>query len=107
VARIEALEAIGLALPDMQRQGCLIVATEIAVKYLAPSRPGDTLEILTWIREIRGARSVWVQEIRDVVSRRLVVTAEVVGAFVTDSGRPVRIAEDARGKLAALLVPGR
>ena len=41
-ARVEALEAVGLALPEMRRQGYLIVAAEINVKYLAPAYPGET-----------------------------------------------------------------
>ena len=104
-ARVEALEAVGLALPDIQRQGYLIVAAEIAVKYQAPAYPGETLEILTWIREIRGARSFWTQEIREATSQRLTVTAEVVGAFMTDAGRPIRVPAAFAEKLSALHVP--
>ena len=104
-ARVEALEAVGLPLPEMRRQGYLIVAVEIAVKYQAPAYPGETLEILTWIREIRGARSFWAQEIREVSSQRLTVTAEVTGAFMTDAGRPVRVPAAFAAKLAALHVP--
>lgn len=106
-ARVEALEAVGLALPDIRRQGYLIVAVDLAVKYHAPAYSGDTLEILTRIREIRGARSIWVQEIREATSRRLTVTAEVTGAFMLDGGRPVRVPAAFVEKLAALLVPGR
>ena len=104
-ARVEALEAVGLALPEMRRQGYLIVAVELAVKYHAPAYSGDMLEILTRIREIRGARSIWAQEIRDAISRRLTVTAEVTGAFMTDAGRPVRVPAAFVEKLAALHVP--
>ena len=75
VARIEALEALGLSLAEMQRQGYLILAVELSVKYLAPARSGEPLEIVTHVREIRGARSFWVQEIRDAGSQRLLVTA--------------------------------
>ena len=103
-ARVEALEAVGLSLPEMRRQGYLIVAVELAVEYHAPARPGDILEILTHIREIRGARSIWVQEIREVSSRRLAVTAEVTGAFMTEGGRPVRVPAAFVEKLSALHV---
>jgi YbgC/YbaW family acyl-CoA thioester hydrolase len=103
-ARVEALEAIGLALPDIRRQGYLIVAVDIAVKYHTPAYPGETLEVLTRIREIRGARSIWAQEIREVTSQRLTVTAEVTGAFMLESGRPVRIPAAFAEKLAALHV---
>jgi YbgC/YbaW family acyl-CoA thioester hydrolase len=104
-ARVEALEAVGLALHEIRRQGYLIVAAELAVKYHAPAYPGETLEILTRVREIRGARSIWAQEIRETASGRLTVTAEVVGAFMLESGRPVRVPAAFAEKLAALLVP--
>jgi YbgC/YbaW family acyl-CoA thioester hydrolase len=103
-ARVEALEAIGLALPEIRRQGYLIVATEINVKYLAPAYPGATLEIVTWIREMRGARSLWVQEIREAESQRLTVTAEITGAFMNDGGRPIRVPAAFAEKLSALHV---
>ena len=104
-ARVEALEAVGLPLPEMRRQGYLIVAAEINVKYLAPAYPGETLEIVTWIREIRGARSIWTQEIREAETQRLTVTAEITGAFMNDGGRPIRVPVAFAEKLSALHVP--
>jgi len=89
-ARIEALEALGLSLPEMRRQGYVIFAVELNVKYLAPARARDTL---------------WIQEIREAASRRLLVTAAVTGAFATEDGRPARAPESFREKLSALLVP--
>jgi len=105
VARIEALEALGLSLPEMRRQGYLIFAVDLSVKYLAPARAGDTLEIVTHIREIRGARSNWIQEIREAGTQRLLVTAEVTGAFATEAGRPARVPASFRERLSALCVP--
>ena len=104
VARIEALETLGLSLPDMRRQGYLILAADLSVKYLAPARSGDTLEIVTYVREIRGARSIWVQAIREATSQRPLVTAEVTGAFATEDGRPARVPASFREKLSALCV---
>lgn len=103
-ARIEALEAIGLSLAEMRRRGYLIVAVELAVKYHSPAYPGETLEIATSIRELRGARSIWRQEIREATSGRLTATAEVTGAFMTDSGKPVRTPAAFAEKLSALRV---
>ncbi len=105
-ARIEALESVGLGLRTMRERGYLIVAVELGVKYLAPARAGDVLEITTWIREIRGARSYWVQEVRDAASRRVVATAEVTGALVSEDGRPQRTPPEIRERLAAFLVTG-
>jgi acyl-CoA thioester hydrolase len=105
VGRVEALEALGLALPDMRRQGYLIVAVEIRVKFHSPARSGDELDILTHVREIGGSRTIWAQEIRDAPSQRLVVTGEVTGAFVAESGRPIRLPPTIRDQLAPLHVP--
>jgi YbgC/YbaW family acyl-CoA thioester hydrolase len=105
-ARVEALESVGLPLRDMRREGFLIVAVELTVKYHSPAGPGDTLEILTRIEEIRGARTVWSQEVRDAPTGRLVATAQVTGAFMTDAGRAVRVPAAYRDKLA-LLQPDR
>ena len=46
-ARIEALEAVGLPLGEMRRQGYIIVAADLAVKYHSPARSGEMLEIVT------------------------------------------------------------
>ena len=105
VARIEALDALGLSLGEMRKQGYLILAADLVVKYLAPARSGETLEITTYVREIRGARSIWIQEIREAESQRMLVTAEVTGAFATEDGRPARTPAAFRDKLLPLCVP--
>lgn len=102
-ARIEALEAVGLPLEAMRRQGLLIVAAALSIRYHAPARPGDTLEVTTRLAALRGARSVWTQEIRHTGSGRRVVTAEVTGAFMTEDGRPARVPEAFRERLSSLL----
>lgn len=104
-ARIEALEAVGLSLREMRRQGVIAVAADLSVKYHSPAGPGEPLEILTHVREMRGARTRWVQEIREATSQRLVVTAEVTGAFLTEAGRPVRAPETFHQRLSTLYVP--
>ena len=38
-------------------------------------------------------------------TQRLLVTAEVTGAFATEDGRPARVPASFREKLAALYVP--
>ncbi|HEV8440731.1 MAG TPA: thioesterase family protein [Methylomirabilota bacterium] len=103
--RVEALEAVGLSLREMRRQGFLIVAVDLSVKYHSPASPGETLEIATHIRELRGARTFWIQDIREANSQRLVVTAEVTGAFMTEAGRPVRAPDTFREGLSRLHVP--
>ena len=106
-ARIEALETIGLSLQEMRRRGVMAVAVDLCVKYLSPAGFGDTLEIVTHVSEIRGARTRWIQEIREASSGRLVATAVVTGAFLTTAGRPLRAPEEFRERLSVLHVPAR
>jgi acyl-CoA thioesterase FadM len=88
----------------MRRQGYLIVAVELVVRYHAPARAGEMLEVVTRIREIRWARTVWVQEICETTAQRLLVTAEVIGALMTEDGRPVRVPAAFVEKLSTLTV---
>ncbi|HEY3066839.1 MAG TPA: thioesterase family protein [Methylomirabilota bacterium] len=104
-ARVEALDALGLGLREMRRHGLMIVAAELTVKYHSPAGPSDVLEIVTHIRELRGARTLWVQEVRDAISGRLVASAEVTGAFMTDTGRPARAPALFHERLASLHIP--
>ena len=104
--RVEALESLGLSLEEMRKLGYLLVATDLSIRFLAPARSGDTLEILTHIRDIQGARTRWVQEARMVTDGRLLATAEVTGAFIAESGRPVRIPEAFRQRLSTLHLQG-
>lgn len=103
-ARVEALEAIGLSLPDMRRQGVIAVAAEISVKYHSPASPGETLVIATHVHEMRGARTLWIQRVSEAATGRLVATAEVTGAFLAESGKPLRLPPEFRDKLAAIHV---
>jgi len=80
VARIEALDALGLSLGEMRKQGYLILAADLTVK--------------------------WIQEIREAQSQKVLVTAEVTGAFATEDGRPARTPASFREKLLPLCVPG-
>ena len=90
-ARVEVLESLGLGLPEMRQRGYLIVAAELTIKYHAPAYAAETLEVTTHIREI--------------TSGRLVVTAEVTGAFTAETGRPIRIPAAFVDTLSAIVVP--
>lgn len=105
VARLEALEGLGISLEEIRRRGYLILATELTVRFHTPAYSGETLEIVTSIRDLRSVRSVWAQEVREASSGRLVATAEVTGAFITPDGQPMRIPDVFRETLTALYVP--
>jgi acyl-CoA thioester hydrolase len=100
--RIEALASIGLSIEAMKRQGYLIFAAEISVKYHAPAYLGDELEIVTAVHEMRGARTIWAQEARNASTDQLVASGQVTGALMSESGRPARLPPAFVEKLAQL-----
>jgi acyl-CoA thioester hydrolase len=89
----------------MKGQGYLIFAVEISVKYHAPAYLGDELEVVTAVRETRGARSIWAQEVRNASTGQLIASGLVTGALMSDSGRPARLPPAFVAKLG-LLTPG-
>ena len=104
--RIEALASIGMSIEEMKRQGYLIFAAEISVKYHAPAYLGDELEVVTAVREMRGARSIWAQEVRNAATGQLIASGLVTGALMSDTGRPARLPPAFVEKLALLHQPG-
>ena len=104
--RIEALASIGLSIEEMKRQGYLIFAAEISVIYHAPAYLGNELEVVTGVREMRGARSIWVQEVRNATTGQLLASGLVTGALMSDTGRPARLPPAFVEKLALLHQPG-
>jgi acyl-CoA thioester hydrolase len=103
--RIEALESIGLSIGEMKRLGYLIFAVDVYVKFHAPAYLGEELEVVTSVHEMRGARTIWAQEVRNAATGQLVAAGQVTGALMSDAGRPVRLPPEFAQKLALLHRP--
>jgi acyl-CoA thioester hydrolase len=54
----------------------------IEIEYLRPAVAGDTLEVKTWLQEMRGPRAVRRYEIRKQGHDQLLVTAEALWVWV-------------------------
>jgi acyl-CoA thioester hydrolase len=86
VARVELLEALGYGLPRLRELGFHIVVVEVTVRFHAPARAGDRLEVHSRIAQLRRASSTWDQRI--LRGDELIAT-NVVRAAITDAtGRP-------------------
>jgi acyl-CoA thioester hydrolase len=100
VARTEALSEIGLALQDLLADGYQIVVVDLSIKYLRSATLGDVVTVDTRVDEIRGASSRWSQRIR--LGEDVIVTAELRFGFTRTDGRPTRMPDDLKGRLATL-----
>ncbi len=81
-AAIEHSEHLGLTLDLYRELGGVFVMRRVEIDYLRPSVAGDTLEVTTWLREIRGTRAYRRYEIRKQSEDDLLVTAEALWVWV-------------------------
>ncbi len=81
-AAIEHSEYLGLTLDVYRQVGGVFVMRRVEIDYLRPAVAGDTLEVTTWLKEMRGTRAFRCYEIRKQNQDNLLVTAEVLWVWV-------------------------
>ncbi|BAY91953.1 MULTISPECIES: acyl-CoA thioesterase [unclassified Tolypothrix] len=81
-AAIEHSEHLGLSFDVYKQSGGVFVMRRVEIDYLRPAVAGDTLEVTTWLREIRGTRCFRLYEIRKQNQDELLVTAEAMWVWV-------------------------
>ncbi|MBD2729489.1 acyl-CoA thioesterase [Nostoc sp. FACHB-892] len=81
-AAIEHSEHLGLTLDVYRQVGGVFVMRRVEIDYLRPAVAGDTLEVTTWLKEMRGTRALRCYEIRKKNEDNLLVTAEALWVWV-------------------------
>ena len=88
-AAIEHSEHLGFNHQKYQELGGVFVMRRVELDYLRPAIAGDTLEVTTWLQQLRGPRAIRRYEIRKQGEDQLLVTAEVLWVWVdTQAMRP-------------------
>ncbi len=88
-AAIEHSEHLGFNHQNYQELGGVFVMRRVEIDYLRPAVAGDTLEVITWLQQLRGPRAIRRYEIRKQGEDQLLVTAEVLWVWVdTQAMRP-------------------
>ncbi|MBD3882745.1 acyl-CoA thioesterase [Phormidium tenue FACHB-886] len=94
-AAIEHSEHLGFGPARYRQLGGVFVMRRVAIEYLRSAVAGDTLEITTWLQEMRGTRVTRCYEIRRSQPNELLVTAEALWVWVdVDAMRPRPIPEE-------------
>jgi acyl-CoA thioester hydrolase len=81
-AAIEHSEHLGLTLEVYRELAGVFVMRRVEIEYLRPAVAGDTLEITTWLQQMRGSRAIRRYEIRKQNQDELLVTAEALWVWV-------------------------
>lgn len=88
-AAIEHSEFLGFGHKRYEQLGGVFVMRRIEIEYFRPAVAGDTLEITTWLQQVRGPRAIRRYEIRQQGEEQLLVTAEALWVWVdTKAIRP-------------------
>jgi acyl-CoA thioester hydrolase len=91
-AAFDASAAAGFDAVRYQAIGQSWLIRETDVEYLRPLRYGDSVEIRTWVADIRRVRSRRAYELRRADSGEMVARASTDWVYLdTESGRPVAI----------------
>ncbi|MFH7030990.1 MAG: acyl-CoA thioesterase [Heteroscytonema crispum UTEX LB 1556] len=81
-AAIEHSEHLGITFDVYREMGGVFVMRRVEIDYLRPAVAGDTLEVTTWLKEMRGTRATRHYEIRKQNQDDLLVTAEALWVWV-------------------------
>lgn len=106
-AAIEHSEYLGLTLDVYRQVGGVFVMRRVEIDYLRPAVAGDTLEVTTWLKEMRGTRALRCYEIRKQNQDNLLVTAEALWVWVdAQTMRPKPIPSVMLDKFLQIQNPG-
>lgn len=81
-AAVEHSEYLGFNQERYQEFGGVFVMRKIEIDYLRSAVAGDTLEVTTWLQQMRGPRAIRRYEIRKQGEDELLVSAEALWVWV-------------------------
>lgn len=81
-AAVEHSEHLGFNQERYQGFGGVFVMRKIEIEYLRSAVAGDTLEVTTWLQQMRGPRAIRRYEIRKQGEDELLVSAEALWVWV-------------------------
>lgn len=81
-AAVEHSEHLGFNQERYQEFGGVFVMRKIEIEYLRSAVAGDTLEVTTWLQQMRGPRAIRRYEIRQQDEEEVLVTAEALWVWV-------------------------
>lgn len=90
VGRNEYLRELGYPYSRLESEKLWLPVASVECVYKAPARYDDRLEIMAWMRELKGASLTMGYEIRNAETGELLVTGSTRHAITDDQMKPVR-----------------
>ena len=99
-SRTELLRDKGIDLAEYHTNGYLFAVTEANIRYKAPARYNDLLDVDSRIIELTPVTMLFSTEIKRAADRVLLVQGEVRIACISTAGKAQRIPREVKEKLA-------
>ena len=100
VGRTDLLRGCGCTYRELEAEGLRLPVIEVQARYLRPALYDDVLEIRTRLTDVGGARVSFEYEVRRQGTDGPLATGSTSHAAIDLRGRPRRIPEDLRRRLA-------
>ena len=100
VGRTDLLRQRGCTYRELEEQGLRFPVIEVAARYLKPARYDDVLEIRTRLTSLTPVRLSFEYEVHREGTAGPLATGSTVHASLDRDGRPRRLPDDLRRRLA-------
>jgi len=101
VMRGDFMRAMGLPYTQMEREGYLLPVVEATVRYRAPARYDDVIEVVAWITALRSRRITF--EYRVEREGQVLATGRTIHVPVGPDGRPRPFSRELRAALEGFI----
>lgn len=95
-ARSHYARTRGYSYAEFEESGYYLVVSDLTVRYHAPARYGDQLQVRCWIAEIKSRRLAFAYEIRHYEGGQLLVSGQTQHICITKAGELQRIPQRLR-----------
>ncbi|MDG1719772.1 MAG: thioesterase family protein [Bacteroidia bacterium] len=93
VARVETLRKLGISYKELEEKGILLPVRNYSIKYIAPAKYDDIIQINTEISDIKNSQIIFKYSI--YLEQKLIATARTELVFVSkENYKPIKVPAD-------------
>lgn len=96
IGRTDHIRRFGTSYADMEKQGLTLAVAEASIRYLAPARYDDPIEVATTLTEVRSRSVTFAYEIINADTGIRLAAASTKLVALDRNGRITTIADDLR-----------
>jgi acyl-CoA thioester hydrolase len=89
VGRVEAIRSKGITYKQLEDDGIMLPVSEFQIKYLAPAKYDDLLNIVTCISHLKGTRLYFTYEIFNEDHKKLVEASTTLVFVNAETMKPI------------------